>query len=101
MDSQKISRNINDNKNKQPETHNLTLENRKKLSLLGVKDVISYNDSKILLQTTRGSLEIKGKNLNIQQLNLEKSNLRINGLIKILQYTNKQPATGILKKLFK
>ena len=81
--------------------HFIELENRKKLNISGVKDVISYNEQKIIVQTTQGTLDIEGKELNIQELNLSNSKLKINGLIKSLNYSNREPQTSLLKKLFR
>ena len=43
---------------------NITLENRKRLFLTGVMEVISFNEEKILLNTSLGMLTIKGSGLN-------------------------------------
>lgn len=83
--------------------HNLSLKNRKELKIEGVKEVISYNDSKIHLQTNMGILNIKGENLNIQKLNLEETNLIIKGNINILEYSKQdtEKAKNIFKRIFK
>jgi len=80
---------------------NLSLKNRKYLELSGVKEVISFNDDKVLLQTTQGILEVKGQDLNIQKLNLDDGNVKIEGLIFSLNYSDKSHEKGLLKKLFK
>ncbi|MFW6022514.1 MAG: sporulation protein YabP [Halanaerobiaceae bacterium] len=80
---------------------NLTLNDRKFLAISGVKEVISYNEDKVLLQTTQGIMDIKGNELNIQKLNLDEGNVKIEGLIISLIYTDKTKEKGILKKLFK
>ena len=41
---------------------NITLENRKKMTLTGVEEGISFDDEKILLNTKLGALTIKGQN---------------------------------------
>lgn len=82
-------------------THNLSLENRKKLEMSGVEEVITFNETKILLQTNQGTLNIQGKELNIQQLNLDNSQIRINGYVHSLEYSNKSTEKNIFKRLFK
>jgi len=94
--------NTNDNKTNTLNTgQNLSLKNRKYLELSGVKEVISFNEDKVLLQTTQGILEVKGKDLNIQKLNLDDSNVKIEGLIFSLNYSDKSHEKGLFKKLFK
>ena len=82
--------------------HKLTLKNRKQLEISGIKEVVSYNESKIIVQTTLGTLNIDGKNLNIKKLNLEQTNINIEGNINNLQYSNKSPHhKNILQRIFK
>ncbi|MFW6034697.1 MAG: sporulation protein YabP [Halothermotrichaceae bacterium] len=81
--------------------HNLSLNNRKDMSMDGVKEVVSFDENKIILQTTQGNLYIKGDDLNIQKLNLENSNIKISGHITLLEYTDKIDKKGILNRLFK
>lgn len=84
-------------KNKQ----NLILKDRKYLEITGVREVISYNEDKIILETTEGILDIKGQDLNLHNLNLDDEEIKIDGLIISLVYTDKKNEKGILKKLFK
>jgi len=80
---------------------NLTMKNRKYLELSGVKEVISFTEDKVLLQTTQGILEIKGNELNIHKLNLDDGDVKIEGLVFSLIYSDKTHEKGLLKKLFK
>ena len=45
--------------------HNIIIEDRKKLTLSGVKDVISFDDETLLLETALGRLTVKGAGLHI------------------------------------
>ena len=49
---------------------NLVLENREKLSISGVNDVLSFDDQIVILETGLGLLTIKGENLRINKLRL-------------------------------
>ena len=40
-------------------SHKLILDNRKEASVTGVKDVISFDEKEILLQTADGKLQIQ------------------------------------------
>jgi sporulation protein YabP len=83
---------------------NLTLENRKKLVLTGVVEVISFNEEKILLNTTQGMLTIKGTGLKMNKLDVQNGDVVIAGTVDSFVYTGsevKQDKESILAKLFK
>ncbi|NBI07494.1 sporulation protein YabP [Senegalia massiliensis] len=84
---------------------NLSLENREKLNISGVEQVESFNESQIVIYTVRGSLTIKGESLNISKLNLEDGNVKIEGTIESLAYSNKintgSKEGSFFKKMFK
>ena len=44
---------------------NLVLENREKLSISGVIDVLSFDDQIVILETELGMLTIKGDNIRL------------------------------------
>ena len=50
---------------------NVILENREKLSISGVLDVLSFDDQIVILETELGLLTIKGDNLRINKLSLD------------------------------
>ena len=50
---------------------NLVLENRNKLSISGVKDVLSFDDQVVIMETELGLLTIKGENLKINKLSID------------------------------
>lgn len=82
----------------------LTLDNRKKLTLTGVLEVISYDDEKISLNTKLGGLDIKGSNLKVNKLDVQNGDVIIVGTISYMVYSDKEvnkDKKKILKKLFK
>ena len=40
--------------------HGLTLQDRSRMSLSGIKDVITFDDSQVILNTDLGTLTIRG-----------------------------------------
>ena len=83
---------------------NLTLENRKRLVLNGVVEVVSFNEEKILLNTIQGILTIKGVELKMNKLDVQNGEVVIVGKIDSFSYSGseaKQNNENILKKLFK
>ena len=53
-------------------SHKLTLQNRGSVMLTGVKDVVAFDENQVVLDTELGLLTIKGKNLHMNRLTLEK-----------------------------
>lgn len=83
---------------------NLVLENRKKLNVSGVNDVLSFDDQVVMVDTELGLLTVKGENIRINKLSLDTAEVIVEGEIASLSYSqNKQEKnTGtILSKIFK
>ncbi len=87
--------------NKPAKPHNLNLADRENLNMDGVEEVISFNDNKIILKTHLGGLEIKGKDLNVEKLNLEDNNIIIKGYVNSLIYSDRAPDENLIKRIFK
>ena len=60
---------------------NIVLENREKLNISGVLDVLSFDDQIVILETELGLLTVKGENLRINKLSLDTSEVTIDGTI--------------------
>ena len=69
--------------------NNLSLENRKRLTLTGVIEVINFDDETILLSTSLGKLTIKGEGLKVDKLDVKNGDVIIKGVISSLVYSNK------------
>ena len=83
--------------------HNFLLENRERMSVSGVNDVDIFNPDMIVVQTEMGMLTVKGADLHINKLNLEASELIIEGEISSCIYSEKSVSQGssLLSKIFK
>lgn len=83
---------------------NIVLENREKLNITGVLDVLSFDDQIVILETELGLLTVKGENLRINKLSLDTSEVTIDGEISQLSYSEKnmsEKSGSFLNKLFK
>ena len=83
---------------------NLVLENRGKLSVSGVNDVLSFDDQVVMVDTELGLLTVKGENIRINKLSLDTAEVIIEGEISGLTYSqNKQDKSSgtLLSKIFK
>lgn len=81
--------------------HNVIMEERARLSISGVEDVESFDESEIVMTTTKGSLIIKGSELHIEKLSLETGELSVEGFIDDLSYEDRSPSGGFWSRLFK
>lgn len=84
---------------------NLILENREKLSISGVLDVLSFDDQIVILETELGLLTVKGENLRINKLSLDTEEVIVDGEIYNLGYSEKDSDRkndgGLFSKIFK
>lgn len=80
--------------------HSLSMLNRANMSLSGVTEVSEFSQNKVILKTTMGDLCIKGKKLNVNQLNTDSGTLDVKGEIQAIQYTT-AAKDGFLTGLFK
>ena len=83
---------------------NLVLENREKLSISGVLDVLSFDDQVVVVETDLGLLNIKGENLRINKLSLDTSDVVVEGEVYSINYSDKKldkSGSSLLGKLFK
>ena len=83
---------------------NLSLENRQKLILSGVIEVISFDSQKIDLTTVLGNLSIKGSDLKMNKLDVKNGDVIINGSIDSMAYSGKEvkkSKESIISRLFK
>lgn len=68
--------------------HRLIINDRESVSITGVSDVISFDTDAILVETEMGMLTIKGMDLHVIRLNLEKEELDLDGQIESLEYND-------------
>lgn len=91
------------NDTKASPSHNISVADRKEINLTGVVDVKSFDELEVLLETELGMLLIKGKNLAVKTLTLEKGLVRIEGELEALVYTRqgvKKNKESLAKRLF-
>ncbi|WP_462409991.1 sporulation protein YabP [Neobacillus sp. Marseille-QA0830] len=84
--------------------HDVIMRGRKLLEISGVKQVESFDNEEFLLETTMGFLAIKGQNLQMKNLDVEKGVVSIKGKIYDLVYLDEnhgEKAKGFFSKLFR
>lgn len=90
---------------KMTKTQNVILENRNKLHLSGVLDVLNFDEQIVTVDTELGVLIIKGSDLRLNKFNLENAELSIDGEVSSMIYDEKNYSAknreGLLTKIFK
>ena len=86
-------------------THKLILNNRRTCNLTGINDVLSFDENEIILETEQGMLMIKGNELHVNRLMLDKGEVDVDGRIDSFTYSEQSnmAARGesLLASLFK
>ena len=80
---------------------NIIIEDRKKLTLSGVKDVISFDDETLLLETVLGRLTVKGAGLHIVYFDTASGDLFAEGKIYAAVYTSDEKNGGFFSRVFR
>lgn len=82
---------------------NIILENRKKLTLTGIKDVLSFDDEIIVVESELGLLHIKGFDLKVNKISVETGDVVVDGTIRAVEYSDKDISQkqGLMSKIFK
>lgn len=85
--------------------HRIELSNRKTLLITGVKDVQSFDEQEILLETEQGMLLIRGSKLHIGRLSIERGETDVDGRVDSLIYTELKGAVksgkSLLERMFR
>ena len=81
--------------------HSILWKDRKQGSITGVTEVVSFDDTGVLLDTEQGMLSIKGKELHIGRLDLDKGEVELTGAADSFSYQGSSPAKkgSLIKRL--
>ena len=81
--------------------HTVTVESRKKVNVTGVADVLSFDEDCVIADTLDGAMTIKGHELRVVTLELEKGILTLEGELTDLSYAHEPIRTTLFGKVFK
>lgn len=86
-------------------SHSCIMQNRSSVSLTGVREVVSFDENQVVMDTDMGLLTIKGKELHMSRLTVEKGEVDIEGTIDSLTYSSnealRKSGQSLLARLFK
>ncbi len=83
---------------------NIIMENRSKLSVSGVEDIDTFDESNFIAITNMGALVVRGADLHINKLNVDTGELVVDGEIDSCVFNNSysgKGGSGFFAKLFK
>ncbi len=70
--------------------HKISINQRREGSINGIKDVKSFDEKMIVLETEQGLLTIKGDELHVGRLTIEKGEIEITGRIDSFVYSDER-----------
>lgn len=79
--------------------HTLSLNERRELTMTGVEEVVSFDDSTVVLRTGLGTLIVQGKELQLKTLSLDGGQVAVEGAVSALIY--EEPRQEGWKRLFR
>lgn len=79
--------------------HSLQLKQRRKLTMTGVTEVVSFEDTAVVLQTAMGDLVVQGHDLQLKTLSVEGGQVVVEGSISALVY--EEPRQSFWGRLFR
>ena len=81
--------------------HSLTLNERKRLTLTGATEVVSFDETSVIIQTALGMLVIQGQQLQLKTLSENGGNVTVEGEISSLTYEDPRSVGGWFSRLFR
>ena len=79
--------------------HTLTLDNRSRLTLTGAQEVLSFDDTSVVLRTQLGTLVVHGRELRLMALSPQRGQLEVEGRISALIYEEPRKSGGLWGRL--
>lgn len=85
--------------------HTCYLQNRAAVTLTGVQEVVSFDENQVVVDTDLGLLTLKGKELHVSRLTVEKGEADVDGQIDSLVYSSneayRRSGQSLIARLFK
>ncbi len=82
-----------------PLPHKLTLSERKNLTISGVTEVVSFDESAVIVHTDLGTLVIQGHGLQLKTLSPEGGQVVVEGSVGAMYYEERASTGGWLRRL--
>ena len=79
--------------------HVVTLDGRKRLTMTGVTEVVSFDDGMVVLHTELGMLTVQGTGLRLKTLSTDGGQMAVTGEVSSLSYEEPRDG-GWLRRIF-
>lgn len=82
----------------------LMMQDRRRVELNGVTEVISFDNKEIYLETIEGMMRFAGEELHVKRLTLERGEIELEGKVQEISYHQsgkERTAGGVLSRLFR
>ena len=79
--------------------HKMTMNERRELTMTGVTEVVSFEESSVVLRTSLGTLMVHGRELQLKTLSLDGGQVAVDGHISALVYEEPRQEGGWLRRL--
>lgn len=84
--------------------HRIIMEDRQRADITGIRDLLIFDETEVVVDTAAGILSVRGGNLHMSNLNLEKGQIGLEGEIREFFYDEGGSASkskGGLGRLFR
>ncbi|MCI8415416.1 MAG: sporulation protein YabP [Ruminiclostridium sp.] len=81
--------------------HRVVLDQRRRLTISGVEEVESFDESSVVMRTNQGALLIHGSSLHIEKLSLDGGEVLVQGEVDALTYEEELSQGGFFSRLFR
>ena len=80
---------------------NLTLTDRKRLTIDGVSSIMDFSDTFLTLDTCQGVINVEGEGMVIEELSRDDGIVIVTGTIDGMFFKKKASSGGLFSKVFK
>ena len=91
---------MNEVKTQPKKKHDVILKSRKNMSIEGVEEVISFDDTQVVLVTSCGEMTVEGRGLHISVLDLDSGTVELDGNVEGLFYSDGNADAVVGKSIF-
>ena len=80
--------------------HKLNLDERNKLTMTGVTEVVSFDEETAVMKTSLGALTVHGRQLQLKNLSTNGGQVEVSGTVSALIYQQNKPTGSWVRRLF-
>ena len=82
--------------------HSVIIEGRERINISGVEDVESFDESSVVLYTSRGLMIVQGEGLRVDKLSIDGGEINIEGRVDMISYEDGEAKKeGFFSRLFR